>query len=334
MVYRARFEVERFASTQSKDRFGGEREGAPGVTSHRFGGAWTELKLDAVRYYLEFYAGALRRQPFDLWYIDAFAGTGDREAEMEIGGFFDLSPARLERISLDGSARRAMEIKPGFKHLIFIEQDAKRYAALKELERQDERVECLRGDANSELPRLFSRVEWNRTGSERGQRGVVFLDPYGMQVSWDTLKALAHTKRVDVWYLFPLAAVCRQMAKDASAVDESKRRALNRIFGSEDWRTEFYRSEAGMPLFSDMIARDRRTASPEEIEAYFQNQLKQLFAWVSNPLPLFLDGGPQLFSLFLAISNDSPAAVQLARNGMRDLLRRYEPMAVRRNSGL
>ncbi len=33
---------------------------------------------------------------------------------------------------------------------------------------------------------------------------MVFLDPYGMQVEWSTIEALAATKAIDLWYLFPL----------------------------------------------------------------------------------------------------------------------------------
>jgi len=51
------------------------------MTDHTFGGPWTEIKLDAVEYYLKCYTKALKYAHFDLTYIDAFAGTGDRVAD-------------------------------------------------------------------------------------------------------------------------------------------------------------------------------------------------------------------------------------------------------------
>ncbi|MBK9067339.1 MAG: hypothetical protein IPL76_10730 [Gemmatimonadetes bacterium] len=42
---------------------------------HQFGGDWTARKLHAVQRYLNAYTTALRRQPFTLLYVDAFAGT-------------------------------------------------------------------------------------------------------------------------------------------------------------------------------------------------------------------------------------------------------------------
>jgi hypothetical protein len=51
------------------------------VIEHHYGGPWTEIKLDAVEYYLKCYTAALSKVPFDLWYVDAFAGTGTRTSE-------------------------------------------------------------------------------------------------------------------------------------------------------------------------------------------------------------------------------------------------------------
>jgi hypothetical protein len=51
-----------------------------GTMSHRFGGPWTELKLDAVEYYLQCYTRALTYARMDIWYVDAFAGAGSSPA--------------------------------------------------------------------------------------------------------------------------------------------------------------------------------------------------------------------------------------------------------------
>lgn len=299
---------------------------------HLFGGAWTERKLDAVRYYLEFYTGALRKQEFDLWYIDAFAGSGERTESRTEGGLLSGTPIRVEDVQLDGSAKRAMSVQPPFKHLIFIEEDAARFEALCEIKKVDGRVECFRGDANSTLPKIFDRPEWKRSGIGKGrQRGVVFLDPYGMQVSWQTLDVLAKTQRVDVWYLFPLEAVGRQLAHNFSAIDQHKAAALDRVFGGEEWRSDLYKPDPRMPLFGGDIE-NKRSVTPEDIERYFQNKLTGIFSYVSQPLPLISDTGAQKFSLFLLLANDSRPAIQLAKNGVRDLLRRYGPKASHRRS--
>lgn len=308
--------------------------------AHAFGGAWTELKLSAVSYYLEFYTRALtgksdRTYTFELWYIDAFAGSGERTEAQERGGIFEGTPVVWESVQLDGSAKRAMSIDPPFKRLLFIEDDPARYAALCALEKVDDRVECIKGDANLVLPEVFARDEWKATASSKGlRRGVVFLDPYGMQVSWETLRLLAETKRVDVWYLFPLEAVTRQLAHDYTAVDQWKQSKLDAVFGGPEWRDELYQESPVIDLFTTGTVDKKRAVSRREIEAYFAAKLSKLFSFVSDPLPLG-DGKQQKFSLFLLVANDSPKAIGLARSGVTDLLRKHRlAQASRRTSGL
>ena len=306
---------------------------------HRFGGAWTEQKLAAISYYAQFYTGALRGRPdapfrFDLWYIDAFAGSGERTEKVEEGGLFEGKPAETVEVQLDGSAKRAMAVSPPFKHLVFMEPDPRRYEALKALEGSDSRVRCVQGDANLALPDLFSQPEWQTKGAGKGlQRGLVFLDPYGMQVPYSTLELLAATKRVDVFYLFPIEAVTRQLARDFRAVDQHKQSALDAVLGGPDWREEFYEELQHQTVFGDTEVHRRRTATRREVESWFQKRLSGTFSFVSPALPLG-DGNLQKFSLFLAVANDSVKAVQLAKNGVRDMLKQQEYAASRRRSCL
>ncbi|QUT06576.1 three-Cys-motif partner protein TcmP [Sphingobium phenoxybenzoativorans] len=212
--------------------------------AHRFGGVWTEIKLRALTDYLGFYQNALKNQGFETWYIDAFAGTGDRHAELKRGGIFENSPIEQVEHILDGSARKALKIDPPFTHYWFSEQHRGRAKQLEELKDQwPYDIQVKPGEANAELQTLFSSKPWSGGNKSGRQRGVVFLDPYGMSVDWKTLEMLAATRRVDVWYLFPRAAVIHQLANDLAGVDEGKRRALARIFGSEDWEEQFYSAQ-------------------------------------------------------------------------------------------
>ena len=47
------------------------------ATSQKFGGNWTEEKLNIFTSYLDAYLIALQNQKFKKIYIDAFAGTGE-----------------------------------------------------------------------------------------------------------------------------------------------------------------------------------------------------------------------------------------------------------------
>lgn len=83
------------------------------VTSQKFGGKWTEEKLNIFTSYLEAYLIALQNQKFKKIYIDAFAGTG--EIETSDGEQY-----------LVGSAKRALAADRKFDHYYFIEGDEKK----------------------------------------------------------------------------------------------------------------------------------------------------------------------------------------------------------------
>lgn len=313
-----------------------------GLAEHPFGGAWTELKLRAIGDYLSFYTRALQYRPsaetpFQKWYIDAFAGTGERTEERTVGGLLDGEPTRKERFQLEGSARRALKVEPPFQHYVFIEANQKRFQALERLkpEYPTKDIRPLRGDANTQLQRLFSSSPWIKGSPQSSlQRAVVFLDPYGMNVRWETLKILAATKRVDVWYLFPLHAALRQLAHKHGAVDETKRAALTEVFGTPDWEEEFYReAQKGRDLFDVVGSSRERIADPDKVEAYARRRLQSIFTFVSEPIPLLARRGLRAFSLFLATGNSSPQAVELIKRGVAAQVKKYGRQASRQMSG-
>lgn len=300
--------------------------------AHRFGGVWTEIKLKALTEYLDFYQNALKNQDFETWYIDAFAGTGDRHAELQQGGIFVGQPIEhVERI-LDGSARKALKINPPFNHYWFTEQHRGRAAVLRALnDEYPHEISVQTGEANAELCSLFASPSWSRSPSSGRQRGVVFLDPYGMSVDWMTLEVLAATKRVDVWYLFPRKAVVQQLARDIRGVDEGKREKLAQIFGCDDWEDEFYQSRpAQTSLFDPHPSETKdRIATPAQISAFARKRLRDLFCYVSDPLPLIVNGS-DFFELYCLSNN--PPAISLIKRGVEHVMRKYMPASHRKSA--
>lgn len=302
---------------------------------HRFGGAWTELKLDAVHYYLGFFTRVLRTKPFDLWYIDAFAGSGSRIGTRERGGLFEGTPVEKTTEQLAGSVMRALSVNPPFKRHVFIEGNAVRFRELEAIRKENpgKLIECRHGDANTELRSIFASPPWNgQTGGRGNHRAVVFLDPYGMNVEWDALRLLAGTQAVDVWYLFPLQAVTRQLSGDLDKVDAHKQDRLDDIFGTPNWRSELYETQVITDLFAQTFNTSTRSVTQPQIEAYARNRLGTLFRYVSEPLPLIADGRGHLFSLFCLSNSSSDKAIELIQKGVRSTLKKFGS-ASRRTSG-
>jgi three-Cys-motif partner protein len=299
--------------------------------AHRFGGVWTEIKLKALTDYLHFYQNALKNQGFETWYIDAFAGTGDRNTEQQKGGIFEGAPIEHVELILDGSARKALRISPAFNHYWFTEQHRGRAAALCALQEEfGHEISVKPGEANAALRDLFTSPPWAGDVNSGRQRGVVFLDPYGMSVDWSTLELLAATKRVDVWYLFPRKAVVQQLAHDIRGVDKGKRERLAQIFGCDDWEDEFYRARPAQISFLDPLPVETkdRVATPGQISAFAQKKLGGLFCYVSSPLPLIVNGS-DFFELYCLSNNRH--AISLIRRGVDHVMRKYTPASHRKS---
>ena len=287
---------------------------------HRFGGAWTEIKLELLQGYLHFYTQALKNKPFKnkpfkLLYIDAFAGTGDRTVSGNQPGLFVS-----ERMK--GSARIALELERPFDRYVFIEQNSRRFQALETLRRQYLRhqVEFLRGEANVALQNLCTQVPWPE------YRAVLFLDPYGLSVEWTTLQSIARTQAIDLWYWFSLFGLYRQTARDFDRVDSAGAARLDTVLGTPDWREAFYAPATPIiqtDLFGDAAtANIRRHADVDAIEAFVGNRLRAAgFAKVADPLRLPLRRGAPLYSLFFCVSNPNPKAIALSMRAANHLLK-------------
>jgi three-Cys-motif partner protein len=226
------------------------------METHQFGGPWTVEKLNALSGYLAGYAQALKNQPFRRWYIDAFAGTGDRAAKRQEAASLMEIP-ELD-VMTKGSARVALEIEPPFDRYIFIEKRRRRSSALEHLKSEFPNcaIEILNEDANAAVQRICRDTDW------RSNRAVLFLDPYGMQVSWETLVAVASTKAIDLWMLYPSGMGLNRLLTKDGEIPSEWQETLDRSLGTPSWREAFYRitkpsisSAMPLPIASRTLAR-------------------------------------------------------------------------------
>jgi three-Cys-motif partner protein len=296
-----------------------------GGKAHRFGGDWTTTKLDVLAKYLASYTTALKdkpskEHPFRKAYIDAFAGTGYRDArrEDETGAasqgsllFPDLAEEEPQDL-LDGSARLALKTRPRFDRYVFIERSVARCAQLESLKTEfpdlANDIQIRQGDANTEIQDLCGKG-W------RAHRAVLFLDPYGMQVEWKTIEAIATTKAIDLWVLFPLGIGVNRLLTKSGDIPKSWRRRLNLLLGTETWYDEFYRVERERTLFgeADQVVK----ATTETIGRYFNERLRTVFPAVTDePRVLRNSANCPLYLLCFAAgnANGAPIALRIANH--------------------
>jgi three-Cys-motif partner protein len=292
--------------------------------SHKFGGNWTTTKLDVVAEYLAAYTIALKNTPFRKAYIDAFAGTGYRDVkpEREVDSssqsppFPDLAEQEPQDL-LEGSAVRALKTVPRFDSYVFIERSPARCKQLERLRSQFSHlanaIQIREGEANLEIQALCSK-NWS------SHRAVLFLDPYGMQVEWKTIDAIANTKAIDLWVLFPLGIGVNRLLTRSGGIPESWRKRLDLLLGTQDWYEEFYSIESTPTLFGkpeEQIVK----ATLDTIGQYFIERLKTVFAGVADePKVLLNSANCPLYLLCFAVGN--PKGVKIALKIANHLLKK------------
>jgi three-Cys-motif partner protein len=292
-------------------------------TMQLFGGDWTEQKLKMLKQYLERYTTVLKKQKFLLMYIDAFAGTGYRQLKegpavqrLLFGEIAEEEPQQF----LDGSARIALKAPLAFSRYVFIEMDKQRFGELEKLKAEfPERADSIvlrQGNANDWLQQYSAQVDW------KVWRAVLFLDPFGMQIDWATMEAIAKTKAIDVWILFPLGmAVNRLLTKDPAKIPQVWRNRLNRMFGSEDWFDTFYMEEVSPNLLGE-DKRVQKVGTIETISGYYRQKLMGVFPKVAvNPRILRNSMNAPLFQMFFAAANPGRGgdiAIKIAQHILKE----------------
>ncbi len=296
--------------------------------TNEFGGDWTRRKLEILESYLKAYTTVLKNQSFHLWYVDAFAGTG--YVTLDSG---KIAPSSLSILGeegddetaniLKGSARLAVEVddRP-FDEFIFIEQNLDYAIELYKLKREfkGRSIRIIPDDANKFLPDWCEEKNRQLGTPWRGERAVIFLDPFATEVDWQTVQRVSETKSVDLWILFPLSALTRILPTHREP-DDNWATILDRVFGNREWRNSLYRSYSQPNLFGEEEIQTVRGEQRAIVDLYLQ-QLSRVFPAVApNPKWFHNSRNSPLFALIFAAANQrgGPIAVRIAN----DLLNRW-----------
>jgi len=274
-------------------------------------GPWAKEKLDALGRYLNFYTTVLKKQGHWLHgtlYVDAFAGPGlsrirTKSKVSESGGLFGSDPEsdQAEVEFLKGSPYIALNIANPFSSYLFVERDRQRIAELHTVKAEygsGPQIIVQEADANAALESwLSSGIDWQH------HRAVVFLDPFGMQVPWSTIVALAKTKAIEVMINFPLGMAIQRLLTRSGDIPEGWQMSLDTFFGSREWWKITY--EEGEDLFGPKTSKIS-DAGPRLLE-WYRARLRQAFGHVStarlikntrgNPLYFLIWAGPNATGL-------------------------------------
>ena len=297
--------------------------GAPVETSQMEVGPWAREKLACLRKYLEAYTTILRKQEWcqGYFYVDAFAGTGLLKVRREKSdpdqllldgaGYANDDAGAQEYIA--GSPHVALDIKHPFTNYFFIERNTDRQQQLEGLAEQygpEIKVDVRNVDCNEFLRGLVENGKrWLRK-----RRGIVFLDPYGMQVPWATVEALGKTGSIEVIINFPLMAIQRLLKRSGNFTSQ-ERNKLNSYFGTGDWFDVLYRFESD--LLGEHVVKEQKSA--DRLIKWYRGRLRSAFGHASAAREVRSQTGHPLYYLIFAGPNKTGAGIadKVLRQGAR-----------------
>lgn len=286
----------------------------------KFGGTWTTKKLEVFEKYLIAYRKIFKMNKaasfYKTLYSDGFAGSGSWKpsfaSECDVPSLFEGEESEDALEYARGSAQRALGLVEPFDQYVLIDRDQKNCdercdLVFKKHPELEDRVSVRCGDCNDKLIEICGSYYWKRW------RGVCFLDPFGMQIDWTTLEALARSKALDVWFLFPLGIGVMRLLMRERIPEGPWAKRLTRMLGSGDWRERFYTSTGQLSFFDDETE-VKREARIEHVGQYFVERLGSIFYYVL-PQPLVLmnsKGNPMFLMCFAVGSKKGKVGIKIA----------------------
>ncbi len=246
-------------------------------------GEWSELKIRIVTKYAQAYSTILANQRYlKHYYIDGFTGGG-------------VALRKITREPVETTAKRILTIEPPFVGYHLIDADAAKASAMRLAcaGRVGAQAHC--GDANELLPRIFETIRFDKY-----QRGLCFLDPYKLMLSWDVLQAAAVTRAIEVFLHFPTGDIQRNVLRhDQSTVDPESVARMTAMWGDDSWRQAAYAEEP------DLFGTHTVKQPIDSLLVAFTDRLRKVagFKHVSTPIAMRNKTNAIIYHLIFATPN-------------------------------
>jgi three-Cys-motif partner protein len=240
-------------------------------------------------------------------YFDGFAGSGQRKTEEPSDLYKQLKLTEDEEQGYKGAAQRIIEIDNTlkFNYYYFADTDKESLANL------EEKLRGLPASTGKEL--IFRPGDANHWVQELGNAmrtkkyaALIFLDPFGMQIDWNTIESLKDT-RSDIWILIPTGVIVNRMLDHKAELIYSNK--LKSFLGmtEEEIRQTFYTQTIQTSLFGDQLEVIKKVSKPiDKIADVYVNKLKTVWKYVTErPLRLETSNGTPLFHFIFASNNQT-----------------------------
>jgi three-Cys-motif partner protein len=284
-----------------------------------WGGPWTEKKLEAFSKYVSAYLTIMKLYPY--WktiYFDGFAGSGIRKKQRKSDLYQQLKITPGEDHVYKGSAERVLKLKNdhSFDFYYFIDTNE---ASLNKLEIKlknlpevpADKLNFKSGDCNHYILELARALKSNKYAA------LVLLDPFGMQIKWESIASLKST-RTDIWILVPTGVIVNRLLDKNCEIKQIKK--LESFFGLSELEIKdiFYKKEKQTTLFGEEEIINKVTRPIEQIAKIYTQKLKTIWTYVTEePLILLNSRSVPIFHFIFASNNKNATKIagQIIKSG-------------------
>lgn len=263
---------------------------------NKFGGNWTEQKIQIVVDYATAYLTIMNKYPqFKTLYFDGFAGSGDIFKDNKID--IDI---------IKGTAVRILEINNpiSFDKYYFVEKNEKNKNELeaiisKEFPEKRNKCSIVNEDCNVKLRRMSEFLNVNKN-----YRVLAFIDPYGMSVNWESLKILKGLG-IDLWILVPTGMGINRLLKRNYNISESWLTKLETFLGlpRNEILEYFYKQRSTLTLFGQENLIEKEKDAIEKAGILYRQRLNEIFNFVSEPFKMKNSTGTLMYHFMMASNN-------------------------------
>jgi len=233
-------------------------------------------------------------------YFDGFAGSGLIEVEED-------------EVAIKGTSLRILDIvlpKP-FDIYYFVEKNAKFKLALENKINSDyfgRNAHVIQADCNDKLISMADFLKRNKKF-----RALVFIDPFGMTVNWNSIKILKGLG-IDLWILVPTGLGVNRLLKKDGKISDSWITKLEHFLGlnREEIINHFYKNQTAHTLFGEVNSIEKEKSCINKIGELYRQRLNTIFDFVSESFVMRNSNNSIMYHFMMGTNN--PTALKLAND--------------------
>lgn len=271
------------------------------MSSNKFGGSWTEQKMEIVVSYAKAYLTIMNKQEWaKTIYFDGFAGSGIIEME--------------EREDVKkGTSLRVLDItEPApFDLYYFVELDEDHKRELEKRVQESyfgRNAHVVQADCNEKLVKMAEFLKANKN-----YRALAFIDPYGMSVNWSSIEDLKGLG-IDLWILVPTGIGIGRLLKNNGEISEAWLTKLEKFLGltKDAILKHFYRKQEVNTLFGTETIIEKEKDAVNKAGKLYKSRLNTVFKFISDSFVMRNSTNSIMYHFMMATNN--PQALKIAND--------------------